>query len=205
MLCCSENCQLSLEKHQLPDCPGPVFQGGRTGWLMTEITCWKATLQKKLTVPLVPRETLGRISVFNGLKWRPSGFLPVSRQITSPYCPSLASCIGQGEQRCLPLDCVRVKCHVHLLGSVSIREGRARHHPHTGESKGPSTFLGCRVHAPSRKHSSKITHYLLSGKSKTRQTRSPRGGQSLGTSSTCGEGRDRVGGGGVSGSRWSSG
>lgn len=145
-------------------------------------------------MPLVPRETLGRISVFSGLKWRPSGFLPVSRQITSPYCPSLASCIGQGEQRCLPLDCVRVKCHIHLLGSVSVREDRARHHPHAGESKGPSTFLGCRVHALSRKHSSKITHYLLSGKSKTRQTWSLRGGQSLGTSSTCGEGRDRVGG-----------
>ena len=141
VLCCSENCQPSLEKHQLPDCPGPVFHGGRTGKLMTEVTCWKATLQKKLMVPLVPRESLGRISVFNGfLKWRPPAFLPVSRHIISPCCPSPASCTGQGEQRCQPLGCVRVKCHVHLLGSVSVREGRARHHPHAGESILKGTF-----------------------------------------------------------------
>ena len=140
VLCCSENCQPSLEKHQLPDCPGPVFQGGRTGQLMTEITCWKATLQKKLTVPLVPWEILGRISVFNGLKWRPPRVLPVSRQIISSCCPSLASCIGQGEQRHQPLGCVRVKRHIHLLGSVSVREGRARHHPHAGESILKGTF-----------------------------------------------------------------
>lgn len=198
MLCCSENCQPSLEKHQLPDCPGPVFQGGRTGQLMTEATCWKATLQKKLTVPLVPREILGRISVFNGFL---SGGHPGSYQFPGtsshpvvhhqhPAQDKVNS--GVNPWAVWGLNATFTFWALWALGRagpgiILTLESLF--------SRGPSTFPGRRVNAPSRKHSSKITHYLLSKKNKTRQTQSPRGGQRPGTSSARGEGRDKgVGG-----------
>lgn len=115
-------------------------------------------------MPLVPQDIPGRITVFNEAKMEAiQVFTSFLGQIISPCCLSLVSCIGQGEQQCQPLGCVRAKCHIHLLGSVDIREAGPGISPHTGESilKGTFHLPGTQGPCTKQEHSCKITHYLL--------------------------------------------